>query len=343
MEEESSEISSGTMEKETIEKETIEKPDKKTNTWKIFSFILTVLLIFAIFTKGFSFVNITGGATLSADSAAEKALDYINNNLMATGQATLKGVKEENNMYKIEIEFQGQNVESYISKDGKLLFPNALPLDEPIMQVSGSATQQEIPKSDEPVVEAFVFSYCPYGLQFQKALLPVYRLLKDKVDINLVAIGAMHGEYEKVESLRLICVEKEYGKDKLWDYLEVFMGNTELGNCRGTESCVNPLIEDIFKDLNIDKNKIDSCIDKDAEAIYQKQNSRARELGIGGSPTFVINDVKVQVGRDSESVKEVICNAFTGEASGCSETLSSQAASPGFGSSSSDSSSTGNC
>ncbi len=329
---------------EIIQKEEIQKPEKKNNTWKIYGIAITILLIFAIFTRGFSFTNITGGATLNEDLAAEKALDFINNNLMITGQATLKSIKEENNLYRIELEFQGETIESYISKDGKLLFPNAIPLEEPMLQGSATqqATQQEIPKSDKPIVEAFVFSYCPYGLQFQKALLPIYKLLKDKAEINLVAIGAMHGEYEKVESLRLICVEKEYGKDKSWDYLEEFMGNTELGDCRGTESCIKPFIENIFKDLNIDKNKINSCMDKDAEAIYQDQNSRAKELGISGSPTFVINNEKVQVNRDSESVKEAICSAFNKAPNGCSETLSSQAASQGFGYSSS-SGSTATC
>ncbi|MAG50361.1 hypothetical protein CL621_01810 [archaeon] len=333
---------------EIIQKEEIQKPEKKTNTWKIYGIAITILLIFAIFTRGFSFTNITGGATLNEDAAAEKALDFINNNLMITGQATLKGVKEENNVYIIELEFQGETIESYISKDGKLLFPNAIPLEEPMIQggatatTSASATEQEIPKSDKPIAEAFVFSHCPYGLQFQKALLPIYRSLKDKVDINLVAIGAMHGEYEKIESLRQICVEKEYGKDKLWDYLEEFMGLTELGDCRGTESCINPIVKNVLKNLNIDENKINSCMDKDAESIYQTQNSRARELGIGGSPTFVINNAKVQVNRDSESIKDAICDAFNKAPSGCSKTLSNQAAGPGFGYSSS-SGSTATC
>ena len=134
-------------ETEEVPKTTEQILAKKTKTWKIYGLILTVLLVFAIFTQGFSFSGITGRTTLSADSAAEKAIDYINGNLMTTGQATLKSIEEENNVYKIEIEFQEQVVTSHVSKDGKLLFPNAIPLDGPMIQQEG--TEQDTPNMPE--------------------------------------------------------------------------------------------------------------------------------------------------------------------------------------------------
>ena len=42
-----------------------------------------------------------------------------------------------------------------------------------------------VPKSDRPKVELFVMSYCPYGLQMEKAYLPAWELLKNKADIDL--------------------------------------------------------------------------------------------------------------------------------------------------------------
>ena len=308
---------------------------KKSDIWKSATAILALLSIILIIV----ILNMRGGPSttgvvvLSSDEVADKSLNYINNNLLQPGTtAKLLSISEKNNLYNMKLDIGGRPFDSYATKDGSLLFPSSVDMTEEIeIPEETSEPPAGIEKSDKPSVELFVFSYCPYSLQFQKAMLSVYELLKDKTDIDLVAIGAMHGEYEKTESLRQICMEKEYGKDKLWKYIKEFAGNTDIGDCRGDEDCTNPLIEKILSDLKIDKNKINSCMGKDAEKIYQEQNSRARELGISGSPTFVVNDIKVQVSRNSEAIKEVICNAFIESPEECSQTLSNQAVTPWFG------------
>ncbi|MDD5193699.1 MAG: thioredoxin domain-containing protein, partial [Candidatus Nanoarchaeia archaeon] len=78
--------------------------------------------------------------------------------------------------------------------------------------------------------------------------------------------------------------------------------------------------------------KINNCMKNDAEALYQDQNDRAAELDINGSPTFVINGVQVNVGRNAEAIKKAICDAFNTAPSECSKTLSTTSASAGFGS-----------
>ncbi|MBU3941884.1 MAG: hypothetical protein KKF74_03150, partial [Nanoarchaeota archaeon] len=44
---------------------------------------------------------------------------------------------------------------------------------------------QCMPKKDKPEVELFVMSHCPYGTQIEKGMLPVARLLGDKIDFNI--------------------------------------------------------------------------------------------------------------------------------------------------------------
>jgi hypothetical protein len=58
---------------------------------------------------------------------------------------------------------------------------------------------------------------------------------------------------------------------------------------------------------------------------------KAKSLGIGGSPTFVINGAKVQVSRSADAIKTAICNAFINAPSECGQSLSTNAASAGFG------------
>ncbi len=331
------------MPEEKTKKEKIHMALRRGYGWKISTVALFALLIISMFSGGFRDLFASG-----PQGTAEETIKYINTNLL-NGQstATLKGVTEENGLYKMNLDVGGSEFDSYVTKDGKILFPQAIDMTETTEQAQASQTQtpeaQNVPKSDKPTVQAFVFSYCPYGLQFEKALLPVYNLLKNKAGIELVAIGAMHGEYEKQESLRQVCIENKYNKDKLWAYLEKFMADTKIGACGSDMTCSKPLAEQIMTQLGIDKGVINDCMVKDAESLYQVQNNEASGLGISGSPTFVINGVETQVARNPEAIKKVICDSFNTPPAECSQTLSTASASAGFGAGTSGSSSGGGC
>ncbi len=316
-------------EKEKIHKKVHEKLKK--SGWKLATIALLALLIISIFTGGFKDFFMSN---LGEQKAAEEAISYINTNLLQAGtKATLNDITDEGSLYKLNLKVGTLDFQSYVTKDGKYLFPQGIDMTEEVEELPAEEeTQaQNVPKSDKPVAQSFIFSYCPYGLQFQKALLPVYKLLKSKANIELVAIGAMHGEYEKQESLRQVCIENKYNKDKLWSYLEKFMADTKIGACGNDMTCSKPLAEQIMTQIGIDKSVINDCMLKDAEALYQSQNDEASALGISGSPTFVINGAKVQVGRNPEAIKKAICNSFNTPPAECSQTLSTTAASPGFG------------
>lgn len=311
----------------------------RSNPWILSTVILgifAVILIIASFNTGVT------GNVISEDDAAQIIIDFAKSQ---TGQDVgLVGVAENAGLYEVTILYQNQSIPLYITKDGKNLVQGLTPLEaitNPEVPEEPAAT--EVPKTDKPVVEAFIFSYCPYGLQFEKALIPVYNLLKNKADFKIIAIGAMHGEYEKVESLRQICVEENYGKDKLFSYLKAFDESSEIGACSGNGDCLKPLVQKIFTSLGIDEAKITTCMADDAQAIYETQGARANELGISGSPTFVINGVKSQVARTPAAIKDAVCSAFTEVPSECSQNVSSSSASAGFGASASSSASSASC
>jgi hypothetical protein len=319
-------------EKEKIHKLVHEKLKK--SGWKIATVALLALLIISMFTGGFK--NFFTPLNMGKQKVSEEAVSYINANLLQPGtKATLNEVTDEGDLYKLSIKVGTLDFQSYVSKDGKYLFPSGIDLTETVEELPAAKEEtpvaQDVPKTDKPVVQAFIFSYCPYGLQFEKALLPVYKLLKSKANIELLAIGAMHGEYEKQESLRQVCIESKYGKDKLWSYLEKFNVDAKIGACGNDMTCSKPLAEEIMTQIGVDKTVISDCVLKDAEALYKSQNDKASALGIGGSPTFVINGANVQVARSPEAIKKVICDSFNTPPAECSQTLSTTAASPGFG------------
>jgi hypothetical protein len=190
----------------------------------------------------------------------------------------------------------------------------------------------EVPKSDSPEAHAFVMSYCPYGLQFIKAYIPVIELLGDKADIELNFVHyIMHGEDEMTENTRMHCIQKEQS-EKFTDYLRCFVVEGDWEGC--------------ISEAGIDSGKLDACMQATDEEFeltrtFQESTERfprygvdaalAEQYGVSGSPTFGINGQQVQVNRSPEAIKQAICAAFNNPPAECSQTLSAAAESPGFG------------
>lgn len=320
-------------------------PKKRSmNIWMIVSAVLLIAILAIILVPKIS-PGVSGKAVSSDESA--KLIDFINKNLVKNGTVTFSSASDLGDIYEVNVTYNGKIIPTYVTKDGKYFIQGVIDMNNPPNLTSTASSSANVPqnvtKSDKPEVEAFVFAYCPYGLQFEKALLPVYTLLKDKANISLVFIGAMHGEHEHIESLRQLCIQKEYGKDKLFEYLSKFDIDTTIGTCAGNDTCLSPLLESLMSSISVDKSKIDLCMTTDAEALYNADMAKAKSAGISGSPTFLINGAKVTVTRSPEAIKKAICDAFTSAPSECSQTLSATAATAGFGAGTAAASSSSGC
>lgn len=79
------------------------------------------------------------GEIISPEDAAEKAINFINQNLLSEGiTASLIEVSEEMGLYKFKFNIEGREIESYLTRDGKLLFPDAINLTEEIKKPTES-------------------------------------------------------------------------------------------------------------------------------------------------------------------------------------------------------------
>jgi hypothetical protein len=97
-------------------------------------FALVVLMIIAFVTSNDNIKGMLGmNDFLPAEDAAKIAIDYINENLLVEGAtASLVDVFNENGLYRVHIDISGQEYDSYISKDGGILFPqNWIKISEP--------------------------------------------------------------------------------------------------------------------------------------------------------------------------------------------------------------------
>ncbi len=296
-----------------------------------------------------SSLSIEKQSTLTADEAGQKAIDFINNNLVQNGTVMLGNVKEESGLYFINTTYMGNEIPIYITKDGETLFLQGsgwIKLEqfealkeemEQKQQNQGQEQNLEIPKTDKPDVKLFIMSYCPAGLQAEKAYLPVYKLLKDNADITVnFVFYAMHGKKELDENLRQYCIQLEQS-EKFYDYASCFAG--------GDGNYTKCLLE-----AKVDKVKLNSCMARIDEeynvtGMYNDQNTWVggrfpmfnveadlnKKYGVKASPTFVINSKVVKVGGSPEAIKEAICSAFNNPPKECDQKLSADVTSTGFG------------
>ena len=283
---------------------------------------------------------------------------FVNTYLMQAGSTvTISNVTESYGLYKMTISVgSGQTVDSYVTKDGKLFFPQALNISETEKAASGTntnskndtnATPTNVSKTDKPTVELFVMSYCPYGNQKKKGILPVVSALGKKIDFKVKFCDySMHGEKELKENLTQYCIQKEE-PSKFNDYLSCFLKSGDSATClTGTK---------------IDKDKNDSCVSKTDNDFKVMANFKSNtgfqgtypgfdvnktdntKYNVGGSPTLIINGTEVTSGRDSASLLKTICSAFNEQPEECKATLSSNTPTAGFGEGTTNSGSAAGC
>lgn len=312
----------------------------KFNLWQIISGVLFVIAIVSVLTGGFG-LKLFG---VSADKLAGQTVEFINQYLMQAG-STASLIKSDCNqkvsLCKFTINVGGSEFDSYVSSDGQILFPDAIEIEKFKEQKLATIDNRQIslenlPKVAKPEVGLFVMSYCPYGLQAQKALLPVMDLLKDKADIKIHFVNyIMHEKKEIDENLRQYCIQKQE-PDKYQPYLNCFVAAGEFEKC--------------LTEAKINKTKINSCVsqtDKEYKisAGYEDKTTWLngtyphfdveidlnQQYGVQGSPTVVINGQVVSPNRTPQDYKEAICLGFEIMPNECAQELSTQSLIPGFG------------
>jgi thioredoxin 1 len=218
----------------------------------------------------------------------------------------------------------------------KVKFPPPLkPVASPQPKITPEEACTKMNKSENPVLEAYIVSRCPFGLQMQRIMYNVItKLPQAAANINVRYIGSvadgnitsMHGEIEAQENLRQICIRDEQSS-KYWDYVSCYMKENKSDECLDSES--------------IDKVKLQGCIDDSGRGIaYAKKDfDLVDSYGITGSPTLMMNNEKVSEfnfatnetnGRSPEAVKNLLCCGFKTKPPVCSTILNASRAATMF-------------
>ena len=283
----------------------------------------------------FAINNDTNGAqkSLTIEDAGARAIEFINENMLQGEMAaSIIESAEESGIYKIKLKIEEEEFDSYITKDGRFLFPQYIDIEE-------VEKEKEVVKADRPDVKVFVMSYCPYGLQAQKMFLPVYELLKDQADLNIYYVDyIMHDKPEIDENLRQYCIEQEQ-EDKYYDYLNCFVyGATgDAAKCMASAGVdatnLNACIARVDQEFHITEQYNDkSTWQNNQFPQFGLHTDLNQQYEVQGSPTIIINGKTTEISsRAPENFKSIVCESFNIAPEKCSQTLSDEVPAPGFG------------
>ena len=303
----------------------------------IIGIIITGGLIYANSNHGFSLPSIFG---MSDSQIGKRAIDYINSNQLSQTPALLVSISEASGLVKIKIKIGASEFDSYATKDGKLLLPEAFDMSAKKTNQNANNTNStqnsaqaaaSITKTDKPMLEAYVVARCPFGLQMQRVMaealkeqpaLAQYIKAMYMGTVSGNTITSMHGDAEAKENLRQICIREEQ-PTKYWNYVACQM------KASGTETSCE-------QSTGVDSAKLNACISNPSKGVAyaQKDFDLSAKYNISGSPTLILNGAAISEsgfgGRSADAVRAMVCAASKTQPSFCSTKLNTAEAAASF-------------
>tara|TARA_Y100000310_G_scaffold336499_1_gene421190 strand:- start:386 stop:1558 length:1173 start_codon:yes stop_codon:yes gene_type:complete len=285
--------------------------------WKITTIVFLILFIGAIYFNGMpSFSNDVG-----QDEALQTAVAFINENmLMGLASAEVQEVSEDKGMYKIDLLITSDSLDyteeftSYVTKDGKLLFPTAVDLGELQVPVEEDPVVEdpvdedplaEIDYSGDPVLgnpEATVtiVEYSDFECPFCSNAYWTMRLIEEDYADSVKIIFkqfplSFHANAQKAAEAS----ECAFDQDMFWEYHNMLFENQEALS-----------VDDLKQyavDLGLNTEQFNTCLDSGEKADEVAQDMEdGSALGVTGTPAFFINGQSLVGAQPYEAFQAII-------------------------------------
>jgi protein-disulfide isomerase len=276
----------------------------KENYWKPAAIVIGLLLLISAYynlrpDEDSRACPLDTAGTSSLDAVADKALTVLNANLAAQGvQAELLDKKTANGLYLLKLDVAGQQVETYATTDGKLLFTGALELDSPPpapapapSQQSGSEVDMEALMDDDAVegdpdapvtIVEFSDYECPFCARFYSQTLGQIR--EEYVETGKVKIVfrdyplPFHSQAQKAAEAAECAGEQ----DKYYEMHDKLFEDGVTGGVKAFKRYA--------EDIGLDTAEFDECLDSGRMAAeVQKDMAEGSAAGVQGTPAFFVN------------------------------------------------------
>jgi hypothetical protein len=271
--------------------------------------------------------------SLTTLDVKNKVASYLNENLVVdeTMNALITDINEID-LGLFEMNFEIMQDEQLVgagliySTENKLILPQApaFNLNEELELIDDEPTTTEVQKAEVAEAELFVWGYCPGGISTLDVYAETANALKDVASVKVVPFHDGHGAYETRQNKIMLAIQELY-PEKTWDYMLDFYEDVyPICTQESTVECTNIESTKLMEKVGIDAEAVMTLVDSNGDAMYQEAVLRAATLGIGTSPTLVVNGTSLgsQFTRTPEGIKEIICTGFIQAPSVCTVSLS---------------------
>jgi protein-disulfide isomerase len=270
-------------------------------TWQIISGILFLLLIASFFFGG-NDGNVKG--TISKEAASEKAIEFINTNMLQAGTtAQVKNIEEEKGLYKMTLDIGGREFDSYITKDGGVLFPSVVDLTETLRSGQTPETQSRDIKIDTENsaskgaddAKVLMIEYSSFSCSFcNKVRATIDQILTNYPDdVKLIYKHFNRGGTDSQTAQATECAGEQ---EKFWEMHDLIFDKGSRGDLVG-----------YAQDIGIDVDKFSECLNSGKySAKVTADTNEARSFGISGTPGFIINGKLVSGAQPFSVFQQVI-------------------------------------
>ncbi|MFH0836939.1 MAG: DsbA family protein [Candidatus Aenigmatarchaeota archaeon] len=275
--------------------------------WPTIAVITIVLFAVSMITGGFGIANrsTSGAQSLSLQEASVKASDYLN--ALMQGQAAVRiiDIKDAGNLYNFKIDIGGQIYDSYMTKDGKLLFPSSVDLSKALKPTQNSPQKTDVSADDDPyigsenakvIIVEFSDYQCPYCGKVEPAVKQIIQTYGDKIKFVYRDFPLSFHENSEKAAEASECADEQ---GKFWQYHDKLFENQNSLN-------VNNLKE-YAKELGLNETKFNECLDsgKYAEEV-KKDLQDGTKYGVSGTPAFFINGRLLSGAQPFSAFKQII-------------------------------------
>ena len=290
----------------------------KKNVWMISTVVLVIISLILLFLV-LSDKGIFGG--VSKTEASGNLIKFLNEN--APSEVTFKDISVENGLYKVNVDFQGQTIPVYMTKDGKYMASlQSIVLgsdsgntnSEPVNIDVGNSPSIGNKDAKVTVIEFSDFS-CPFcGAASGKSAENVAYMKSNDASWQPPVTGIMK-DYVNTGKVRFV-YKYSYGhsgghpanlvgwclndQGLFWKFHdEAFAHQNDVEDLEKMKS--------LAKGVGADMTKLQSCLDsKKYDSQFDIETQQGTVAGVQGTPAFFVNGKIIEGAISYSKIKAMI-------------------------------------